>query len=48
MGNVLPTQKQIFHLHLHNFLGTNKTFYLNFFHESCNSMSIFSVEIEIT
>ena len=22
MGNVLPNQKQIFHLHLHNFIGT--------------------------
>ena len=33
MGNVLPTQKQIFHLHLHNFLGTTgaEFDYISFF-----------------
>ena len=27
MGNVLPTQKQIFHLQLHNCLGTKETYF---------------------
>ena len=48
MGNVLPTQKTYFSPSFAQFSRNKQDiFYPNFFHESCNSISLFIVDIRI-